>query len=666
MIDPMKRSETPESLGECMKAETSRCSPMAFGGLWLVFWGAGLAVLAAGFQHLHGEGAAIVLLGAGMEGVLAWAMFALAGKWERRFQKRHWPVFLMMASALLKIPALSVMKTYVQVMDRGYYLSFVQRLAAEGVSLSSIGDMARSVYDFYSFFPRSFALALPVRLMVGEAATVPVHQGICFVLAVLSTWMVYEILRFLFDESVARRASLLHLLFPLRNITFLDFAHQVPGEFILLLGLLSLLRIMQPGGALRLLAWGVGLATSLGLGHLLIGVDGLVWCLGGGLLALAWRSVPVPGRLRRVGWMGVSMALALAAIQFFSAWQRQVAPAPLSSGQPGFMARGWSFRAGGEYDPWLEVVDREAPPAVRGPLMRAYVRSQIVNAPLRVFGRLLPEKAVKYFLPGFASGTEQALAAGGHRWGALLFTGARVFFAAGLLAAMILGCLRVKSEKDSRGTTFCLLYLGVFGLIQVLLGETSPRYAFYLHFLMLGVAACGLDFRRALETGAAWLFWGGVHVGVYAALAMAAWAAVGFAGEAGRLRDLGEVVVEPEKSQWTPDPVDSALLGSVVLDTGDAATIRLALSDIPETHSQLHVLVSAERPAGWEMAGSGMDWRVLRPVQGVVLDLPSPASGHGDASEVRLLFRRMAGQENPVALRVGIGYILTGDFQQHE
>ncbi len=99
---------------------------------------------------------------------------------------------------------------------------------------------------------------------------------------------------------------------------------------------------------------------------------------------------------------------------------------------------------------------------------------------------------------------------------------------------------------------------------------------------------------------------------------------------------------------------------------GEAGTVRLAMADVPPAHSQLHVLVSADRPAGWEISGDGTRWQQLHAVQGLVLDLRRPVPEDGRAVEAGLHFRPEPGPENRVAPEVGIGYILSGDFKQHE
>ena len=557
------------------------------------------------------------------------------------------------------------MKTYVQVMDRAFFVSFVSRLAADGLSSAGIGELAHSIYDFYSFFPRAFALGLPIRLLVGESAMVPTHQWVCLVLALLSTWMVYELLRFVMGDRMARMASGLHLLFPLRNIVFLDFAHQVPGEFTLLLGLMSILGAMRAKRAGLRWLWILGLGGSLLLGHLLVGVDILIVGIGGGVVVLGWGAFPAPLRRRNVRWVLCSALLAGGLGQAFTSWQNRMAPFPLSSGQPGFMARGWSFRGGGEYDGWLEMVDREAPPGVKAPLMRAYVGSQIRNQPARVFAQLLPLKAVKYFLPGFASGSEQALEAGGHGMAADCMIGARISYAVFLLAAVVLGCLRSGNGMESKGLFFCLFVLGSACVAQILGGETSPRYSFHLHFLLLAVAAQGLDFQRRIAGGIRWMRSGLAHGIAYGVLAGAV--AFFLRGQAGDrlLRDLRTVSIEPSTQEWIPDASDKEYYWRTTIQNLESTSVRLWVPAVPESHGQLHLFLGAALSPGWQFSCDGETWRELRPVQSLVLDLSCRQAVRKEGGAVVLLRFRRAEADGSMKGEIGVGYLLTGNFDSH-
>ena len=644
-----------------MKDDVNRRSAAAFGWLWLVFCGAWFAVLAAGWMYLRQHSPGKALMGMAGEGILAWAVLVVAGRWERWFPRCRWPLFLLGGGVILKLPALWFMETYVQVMDRAFFVSFVNRLAGEGLSAVGIGNLAHSVYDFYSFFPRAFALALPIRLLVGAAAMVAVHQWVCLALAVLSTWMVYELLRLVFSDRTARLASGLHLVFPLRNVSFLDFAHQVPGEFILLLGLLSILGVMRSAQARVAAAGAAGVCVSLCLGHLLVGVDLLIVCIGVGFLAFGWRSLPAQSRRRNAGMVLCAMLLAGGLLQPFSAWQSRMAPAPLSSGQAAFMARGWSIRGWGEYDGWLEVVDREAPSSVKPSLMRAYVGSQIRAHPVRTFARLLPAKAIKYFLPGFASGSEQALEAGGHAAAAGVLAGARFFYAGFLLAAAVLGCLRSGSETESKGLYVCLMILGISCAAQILGGETSPRYAYYLHFLLLAVAARGLDVQRNVAGGIRWLGWGLAHGILYGILAAALAAGLRALGEERFVRDLRTVRIESFAQEWIPDAVDKDCFWRTAAGAPESSPIRLFIPSVPESHRQLHLFLGAAPAAGWQFSCNGASWQDLRTIQGALIDVSDPARRKNGGVEMDVRFRRAipgAGTEP----QIGIGYLLTGNF----
>ena len=644
-----------------MNDETAHKPAMAFGGLLFVFCGALMTALAAAWMHLRQHVAGGILIGMVAEALVAWAVLDAAYKWENRSGNRSWSLFLLGAGFCLKLPALWFMKTYVQIMDRGYFVSFVNRLAREGLSADSLGNLANSIYDFYSFFPRSFALALPLRLLVGEAALVRAHQGISLALALLSTWMVYRLLRYLLGDRTARLASGLYLLFPLRNVAFLDFAHQVPGEFTLLLGLTSVLGAMRAKTAIGKSLGAIGVAASLFLGHLLVGVDILIVGIGLGLLAFGWRSFSPQSRRRNAPWILCAMLLAGGLTAAFSSWQGRMAPSPLSSGQAGFMARGWSFRGWGEYDGWLEIVDREAAPAVKAPLMRAYVGSQIRFQPVRVFALLLPVKAVKYFLPGFASGSEQALEAGGHFAAAEFLTGARLFYAIFLLAAVVLGCFRSGGELESRRLAVCLFFPGLFCLAQILGGETSPRYAFYLHFMLLGVAARALDFRRKIAGGARWIGAGFAQVAIYAVWAGALAVALRACGAEHFLRDMRTVSLESPAKEWIPDAIDGDYFRRAAVQGENDLAIRLFVPDVPETHRQLHVFVSATPAMKLQFSCDGETWRDLRSPRSALIDLSRHAHRKDGGAEVVLRFRS-AIPGGPIGGQIGVGYLFTGNF----
>jgi len=254
----------------------------------------------------------------------------------------------------------------------------------------------------------------------------------------------------------------------------------------------------------------------------------------------------------------------------------------------------------GEYDARLEQVDREAPPDVKAAVMRAYVGSQIRNHPVQVFGRLLPVKAVKYLLPGFASGTEQALHAGGHVAASEMMAGARLLFAFGLLAAAIAGCLiRPENDREHRGWLFCLAVLGLSCAAQVIGGETSPRYAYYLHFALIGIAARGLESSARFSGGRSWALAGLLHAGLYGVLAVVATVGFRLAGDWRFLRGRDTLILETPSGEWGPASLhDGDYFWQTVLPGGTPSDIRLSVQQVPEAHSQMHVFVHARQPAG--------------------------------------------------------------------
>lgn len=633
-----------------------------FGGLWVVLVGTWLAVVVAGAGRLVQRPSLGLAIGFLTEGVLLAGGIRGALRWGHRFRERTWPWFLLIAGFGMKVPALLLSSTYVQTADRGFFVSFVNRLAETGLSAAGIGEMAGSVYDFYSFFPRSFALALPLRFLVGEESMVAAHQWINLAMGVLSTWMVYELFRVLFRERTARLASVLHLLFPLRNLVVLDMAHQVAGEFTLLLGLLAVLGVMSVDGAGRRIIGAAVLAACLFFGHLLVGVEWLLALLGSGLLAVAWRTFPAGGRRSNVLALGGSVLLAGVAIHGFASWQARVAPAPLSSGQPGFMARGWSFRFLGEYDARLEQVDREAPPDVKADVMRAYVGSQIRNHPARVFGVLLPVKAVKYFLPGYASGTEQALRAGGLERASEGMAGARILYALLLLGAAIPGCLnRSGKGVETRGTAWCLAFLGLFGAAQVLGGETSPRYAYFMHFLLIGIAARGLESPAGFQGARTWTAAGILHAGLYGGLSVLT--ALGFrmVGEWRFLRGGDTLTMDAPAGVWSSgDRHDRDYVWQTVLPGGRPANVRLSVTRIPDDHSLLHVFLASGMPGGWDVSADGRTWRDMRGVQSLMLPVGSRGRKEAGSEGQALLYFRPGGSGDAEGLPLQLGYVLTG------
>ncbi len=498
----------------------------------LLAWGAAAVNFAEKVRTGGADG--FVWLGFAGYGLLAAA--SVAGlAWLRR--RRGDRVFLGAAlalSLLVQLGAIWAADTrWNWTGDAAIFRHYLNVLAENGYAPETLGDLSQH-YDYRVWTRR--ALPFYYALRVGAADRfVPAVQTFQALLIALSLGLAWRIARLFFGRRVAFWTVAFQLLMPFRAFICLELNHHVLGGFYFLVGLWLLAEWGRPGrrpGQTAALA--ATAAALLPLMRLEGGID-VVWS---GAVALVVFLAWLAGRQTAGQTVRAAVFLLvlprLASVLFVGPVLDRIDRADRHRhevGAVGFMARGWAPETGGEYCGTYELVDYLTPHADKTSMQAAILASQAYYNPRVLLTSLLPIKLAKYFLLGYASGAEEMLAHNGAESARALAEGARTAFLLALLPLILWGGWLLLPQLRRNRRLPLVVPCALLAATYVLLGETSPRYSFYVQPFLFMLAARPLALttsrrrkwaRAAVRPGlAAAVALGSVWLAAAAALAMA-------------------------------------------------------------------------------------------------------------------------------------------------
>lgn len=374
--------------------------------------------------------------------------------------------------------------------DSRIFQSYLSALSETGYTQATLERLSPN-YDYRVWTKRALPFYYALRVASGDRF-VPAAQGFQALLIALSLGLAGRIARRLFGRRVAFWTVSLQLFMPFRWFICLDLNHHVLGGFYFLAGLWILVEWLRADRRpLHSRGLAVGAAALLPLMRLEGGIDTVFAGATLLVLLLAWAAGRQDAR-QTLRSAGALLALPMLASALLAApLVHRLDRADLhrhESGAIAFMARGWAPETGGEYCSVYETIDVLTPPADKKSVQAALLASQVFYNPGALAGRLLPTKIAKYFLLGYASGAEEMLAQNGARRALRWAEGARSAYLLAVLPLMVWGggLLLPLLRRPRRLAVVlpCSLLCATF----VLLGETSPRYSFYVQpfLFMLG------------------------------------------------------------------------------------------------------------------------------------------------------------------------------------
>ena len=459
----------------------------------LLAWGAA-AVNFAG-KVRAGEAGGSVWLGFAGYGLLAAAAATGLAKLRRRRGDR---VFLGAAMALSLLAQLGAIRAadagWSWTGDAAIFRHYLNVLAKNGYAPETLGDLSQH-YDYRVWTRRALPFYYALRVGAGNRF-VPAAQAFQAVLIALSLALAWRIARLVFGRRVAVWAVSLQLLMPFRAFICLDLNHHVLGGFYFLVGLWLLAEWFRPGRR----PWRTAALTALAAGLLPLmrlegGID-VVWLGAVALVVfLAWLAGRKTAGQTLCSAVFLLVLPALASVLLVGPVLARIDRADLHRhevGAVGFMARGWAPETGGEYCGTYELVDYLTPRADKKSVQIAILASQAYYNPRVLLTSLLPIKLAKYFLIGYASGAEEMLAQNGAERARALAEGARTAFLLALLPLTLWGgWLLLPRLRRNRGLPL-VVPCALLAATYVLLGETSPRYSFYVQPFLFMLATLPL------------------------------------------------------------------------------------------------------------------------------------------------------------------------------
>ncbi|HRT05050.1 MAG TPA: hypothetical protein P5204_05065 [Kiritimatiellia bacterium] len=464
----------------------------------LLAWGAAAVNFAGKIRS--GEANGMVWLGFAGYGLLA-SVLAAGLAWLRR--RRGDRVFLGTALGLALLVQFGAIwaadARWAWTGDAAIFRHYLNVLAENGYAPETLGDLSQH-YDYRVWTRRALPFYYALRVAAADRF-VPAVQAFQALLIALSLALAWRIARVLFGRRVAFWTVAFQLLMPFRAFICLELNHHVLGGFYFLVGLWVLAEWFRPE---RRLLQTAGLAATAAVLLPLMRLEGGIDVVWTGAVALVLLLAWIAGR--QSAGQALRSAVFLLALPVLAS---AVAVDPVLAridradvhhhevGAVGFMARGWSPETGGEYCGTYELVDYLTPRAEKKSMQIAILASQAYYNPRVLLASLLPIKLAKYFLLGYASGAEEMLAQNGAERARALAEGARTAFLLALLPLAIWGGWLLLPRLRRNRRLALVLPGALLAATYVLLGETSPRYSFYVQPLLFMLAALPLAANAA-------------------------------------------------------------------------------------------------------------------------------------------------------------------------
>jgi len=384
--------------------------------------------------------------------------------------------------------------------DAHVFNHYLTRLSESAYASETLGELSQN-YDYPIWTRRAQPFYYGLRVWSGPhfAQVIQLFQAGLITLALLLTWRLSCLL---FSRRIGFWAVSLQLVMPYRWTACLDLNHHLLGGFYFLAGLWLLAEWVQPQRSRRA-GWGIilGMSMLVPLMHLEGGIDTV---LGGGLLLVLLLLCATGRQPMRKTILGVALLLIwpwLLSNLLLQPLSDHIDQADLhrsSSGTIAFMARGWMPESGGEYSYTYERMDALTPQDDKPAAQAGLLASQAYYNPRVLLFRLLPIKLTKYFLLGYAAGAEEMFDQNGAHRARQIAEGARNAYLLAVLPLMIFGGVLLLPLLRRTKRLCLILPCSLFCIAIVLLGETSPRYSYYLQPLlfMLGALPFAVSARR--------------------------------------------------------------------------------------------------------------------------------------------------------------------------
>ena len=391
--------------------------------------------------------------------------------------------------------------------DSRIFAQYLSDLSETGYAPATLERLSQ-YYDYRVWTKRALPFYGALRGAAGDrfVPAVQTFQAVLVALALLLSW---RIARRFFGRRAAFWTVAFQLLMPFRGFICLDLNHHVLGGFYFLAGLWILAEWMQRNrrplqtGCLALAA-----AVLLPLMRLEGGIDAVFAGAVILVILLSWLAGLQNARqTMRSAVLLLALPL-LVSTRLLSPLDRRIEAADRhhhESGAVAFMARGWAPETGGEYCGTYETIDFATARADKKSVQAALLASQAFYNPRVLLVRLLPTKIAKYFLLGYASGAEELLAQNGAARAQALAEGARTAFLLALLPCMIWGGWLLLPRLHRNRRLHLVVPCALLCATYVLLGETSPRYSFYVQpfLFMLAALPFALNAARRRRLGRA-------------------------------------------------------------------------------------------------------------------------------------------------------------------
>lgn len=543
-------------------------------GRWLAGWGegGGMALVLAGAGLAWVAGVAKVALSAGAWGgwewlgALGWAAVAVAWGWGLLRVERRWGGRWFAVAAAVSLLAVELLLGWASAgmsrwpMDAGVFRLFLDRLAEGGYSAATLGGLT-GYYDYGAWCHRALPFLYPLRLWSGAhfGAAVQVYQSVLGAVTVLAAWRTGVLL---FGERSAKWGTVALTVMPGLWTQGIGLNHQVPAACWFMLMMWGCAEWVWGGGGWRrrvaLAAMGVALGAVMRFA-------GSVWALYAAGAAAGLVCAALAGGGRRQVWRAVGAlvclvllphvlgnALAKPALERI----REANPESINGGSLAYMARGWDPTWGGEFSATCERLDVLTPREAKDGFFRGYLAGQLAYNGRHWVARLLPEKAAKCLLAGYASLAEEVWRANVAEDGARCLGGMRTGYFLVYAPLLLLGLWRLLGRRSLDGrVAMAVLPCAVLLAAVVLTGETSPRYSLHVQPLLAMVLGTWLAGRREKASegkkvggkGHRWLGLGTVAAGG-GMLALAVWAGRSVF-EKSALWDMREAAVEGRTSE---------------------------------------------------------------------------------------------------------------------
>jgi hypothetical protein len=368
---------------------------------------------------------------------------------------------------------------------------YLTHLSESAYAPETLGQLSQN-YDYPIWTRRAQPFYYGLHVWSGPhfPQVIQLFQAGLITLALLLTWRLSCLL---FSRRIGFWAVSLQVIMPYRWTACLDLNHHLLGGFYFLAGLWLLAEWVRPQRSRRA-GWGIILSMSV-LVPLMRLEGGIDTVLGGGILLVLLLLWAVGRHSFRRTAQGVALLLigpwilSNVLLQPLSDHIDQADLHRSSSGTVAFMARGWMPESAGEYSYTYERLDALTPPDDKTAAQAGLLASQAYYNPRVLLFRLLPIKLTKYFLLGYAAGAEEMFDQNGAHRARQIAEGARTAYLLAILPLMVFGGLLLLPLLRRTRRLSLILPCSLFCIAIVTLGETSPRYSFYLQPLLFMLAA---------------------------------------------------------------------------------------------------------------------------------------------------------------------------------